>query len=277
MPRRQGPRLTWRLSHLEHPRADLDATVRSHLFNHAVLAQLPYSGVNRELHEDLEVELVTMLPPDEGYQVSAEAYRLRAAWAPPNERPGRRRSLSLTGPVDRRCCAPAWPTSSPLSSPEGLRIRIMPACRWAARAGALAPARSPAAVPLAELALSGRVLCRPRLQLRRATAPMCRASLLRCTWLGRRCCRSRTAWRAAAQLPCRQTASCTWPLARSCTGAWASQAVRAPQPRVNKQLSRPQRPGSCLLSLQQHGGWPFCAGRNRTRSPSLSPRQAATT
>lgn len=70
MPSKQGPRLYWRLSNLTHPQADLDKTVHAHLLNHAIQVQLPYDTVNRDLQEELDVQLVTMLPPDEGYQVS---------------------------------------------------------------------------------------------------------------------------------------------------------------------------------------------------------------
>ncbi|EFJ44567.1 hypothetical protein VOLCADRAFT_118706 [Volvox carteri f. nagariensis] len=69
MPSKQGPRLYWRLSNLEHPNADLEKTVKDHLLNHAIQVLLPYDTVDKELQEELDVQLVTMLPPDEGYQV----------------------------------------------------------------------------------------------------------------------------------------------------------------------------------------------------------------
>ncbi|PNW79218.1 hypothetical protein CHLRE_09g406550v5 [Chlamydomonas reinhardtii] len=69
MPSKQGPRLFWRLSNLEHPNADLDQTVRDHLLNHSVQVLFPYERVDKELQEELDVQLVSMLPPDEGYQV----------------------------------------------------------------------------------------------------------------------------------------------------------------------------------------------------------------
>ncbi|KXZ49674.1 hypothetical protein GPECTOR_20g531 [Gonium pectorale] len=69
MPSKQGPRLFWRLSNLQHPNADLEQTVSEHLLNHAVQVLLPYRGVDKELQEELDVQLATMLPPDEGYQV----------------------------------------------------------------------------------------------------------------------------------------------------------------------------------------------------------------
>ncbi|GLI60808.1 hypothetical protein VaNZ11_002914, partial [Volvox africanus] len=69
MPSKQGPRLYWRLSNLQHGNADLEKTVTEHLLNHAIQVQLPYDTVDKELQEELDVQLVTMLPPDEGYQV----------------------------------------------------------------------------------------------------------------------------------------------------------------------------------------------------------------
>ncbi|GIM17125.1 hypothetical protein Vretimale_19654, partial [Volvox reticuliferus] len=69
MPSKQGPRLYWRLSNLKHAKEDLEKTVADHLLNHAIQVQLPYYTVDKELQEELDVQLVTMLPPDEGYQV----------------------------------------------------------------------------------------------------------------------------------------------------------------------------------------------------------------
>ncbi|PNH01332.1 hypothetical protein TSOC_012791 [Tetrabaena socialis] len=69
MPSKQGARLFWRLSNLRHPNADLEQNVKDHLLNHAIQVLLPYEVMDRDLQDELDIQLVTLLPPDEGYQV----------------------------------------------------------------------------------------------------------------------------------------------------------------------------------------------------------------
>lgn len=68
MPSKQGARLFWRLSSTQHPKSDLQQTISGHLLNHALQVLLPVTGGGGDAAE-LELELQTLFPPDDGPEV----------------------------------------------------------------------------------------------------------------------------------------------------------------------------------------------------------------